>query len=264
MDSHIQIPKCVLRKFTNEKQIFHKYEINTKRISKGNPKKTGTEENYYSESMEKVLNLNLENKLPILLNFAEEIKNTKNYININDEIQDIGMLYFKSLIFRNLNFHNQVKEKSVFAQFINKTYINDFCVNYGMNENLDNYFVGTKFDKKVSLENLDITFLNNYTKIPFVLPYCGMYSCDFNKKYAIFIPLNSFCCMMLLQKGEACNQIFYVEEDNIKLIEKMNKIAVNKQINEGNGYIICCDKNYLKHKLKEMNVDINENKKVGE
>jgi len=56
MNSHIQIPKCVFKEFAKDNKGFFKYNIKTKIISRGYPKTTLTEEDYYSEKMEKTLN----------------------------------------------------------------------------------------------------------------------------------------------------------------------------------------------------------------
>jgi 3-phosphoshikimate 1-carboxyvinyltransferase len=44
MNSHITVPKCVLKQFALDKNGFYKYDVQTKIISRGYPKTTFTEE----------------------------------------------------------------------------------------------------------------------------------------------------------------------------------------------------------------------------
>ena len=40
MNSHITVPKCVLKQFALDKNGFYKYDVQTKIISRGYPKTT--------------------------------------------------------------------------------------------------------------------------------------------------------------------------------------------------------------------------------
>ena len=56
MDSHIQMPKFMLRRFENEQHELLYYDVETNVIAKGFPKSINTEEDYYSDVMESILN----------------------------------------------------------------------------------------------------------------------------------------------------------------------------------------------------------------
>ena len=56
MNSHILIPKCVLKKFVNDKQYYFKYDIITDKITKAYPKTTNTAPDYFSPKITEAIN----------------------------------------------------------------------------------------------------------------------------------------------------------------------------------------------------------------
>ena len=101
MDSHILIPKSVYKRFVNEKKFYYKYDIKNRKVRKGYPKTTFTQQNYFSDYMEKTLNKYIEIPLKKLLNFADKIDLDAEEIIFDEELQYIAKSYIISLTARN-------------------------------------------------------------------------------------------------------------------------------------------------------------------
>ena len=71
VNSHIQMPKCVLAEFVNGNKSFYKYNVENGKINIGYPKRTFTSENYYSGAMETALNKHIESPLKNSFGFCK-------------------------------------------------------------------------------------------------------------------------------------------------------------------------------------------------
>lgn len=76
MNSHIQMPKCVLKQFANEDNVLFYYNFKDGHIAKSSAKYINTEKNYYSDEMEMFFNRNIETPFSKVI---EEIKNLIEY-----------------------------------------------------------------------------------------------------------------------------------------------------------------------------------------
>ena len=86
MQSHIQMPRCVLAEFVNGNKSFYKYNVENGKINIGFPKRTFTSENYYSEAMESALNKHIESPLRTLLDFARILPTLTLPITLEDKV----------------------------------------------------------------------------------------------------------------------------------------------------------------------------------
>ena len=60
VNSHIQMPKCVLRNFMDDQQLLHYYDFQTGTIKQGRAASLDTELGYYSQDVEDYLRDNVE------------------------------------------------------------------------------------------------------------------------------------------------------------------------------------------------------------
>lgn len=240
MKSHIQIPRCVLKEFVNEKNYFYKYDVLKDEITKGFPKTTYTAENYYSDAIEKALNKYVETPLKKLLNYARKFPEEE-IIRVEDDLLDISRIYFKSLIARSPQLLRSVSDNGVHLQFVAPQDQHDMVVDFAMRD--------PRMDRFKN--EYDFTFMVNKTKTPFVIPTRGAYEFSINGTQCIGVPLTPWCALLLKLKGEKLlsgkgdNVVVVISEGLDEMVTKINSFAFTKQKRDGCGYVICHDEDQL-------------------
>lgn len=244
MNSHILIPKVLLKEFLGSELFYYKYEVNKNCISKGFPKKTFTGLNYYSNCVENFLNEEIENPLKKLLDYVKKMEGLNNKIEIDYSLKNIAWNYIYSIIVRNPKLLKSVVDESEFSFLLGSQTQHDALVLCGLGNEL-----------KIR-DSFDLTFMINRTNIPFILPIRGLYEYSFNGVVCINIPLNPHCCIMLYEKNKLIqkngNEKFYCEVtiDNERFIEDLNCYAFSKQVKDGFGCVISHDLDLLE-KIKD-------------
>lgn len=242
MNSHIQIPKCVFREFALNNHGFYKYSVKSHKITRGYPKTTFTEENYYSETMEHILSKSVESPLNKLLTFARELPNTSLPITYNAEIADIALTYAKSLVARNPLLCESAISHSLLGQFLPKRDQHDYCVSHAMtNEKMTELF-----------SQFDLSFIVNQTETPFVLATRGLYDFTINKTICMISPLNPYCGLFFIEKcktihsqGNGEKEIMFIPTEFDDVVMKINSFALARQMSDGIGYVLSHDSDIL-------------------
>lgn len=192
MNSHIQMPKCILKEFAKVNNGFYKYNVQDGIINRSFPKSTFTEEDYYSDTMEKMLNRFVETPLKKLLDFARTLPNKPLPIVLDNEIREIALFFAKSLIARSPVLYSAVLKKSIFFQVASKQNQHDSIVDHAMrNKKMDELF-----------ERFDFSFMINETSTPFVLPTHGIYEYQIEDVLCMNVPLNPHCAILFKEKGK--------------------------------------------------------------
>ena len=171
IDSHIQMPKCVLKHFANEYQSFYYYDINEsdsrRKIKLGHPKSLNTKKGYYSNEVEQLLQKIIESPLGIEIQYMTS-NNFSEPIDIPVGFRDALLTYIHSLIARAPHMYSTIEKHSfslqIFGDFT-ETGKNDFAVECVLQE----------ATKNSPFKDYIVTILVNKTTIPFVLPIGGMY-----------------------------------------------------------------------------------------
>lgn len=242
MNSHITVPKCVLKQFALDKDGFYKYDVKTKIISRGYPKTTFTEEGYYSELIEGVLCDTIETPLSKLFEYVKGFNNCSLPLIIPADILEISINYFRSLIARSPILCESVNNGSFFFQFTNSQVKHDITLCYALQEE--------KMDELI--DKFELTFMINETDTPFVLPIRGLYEFRINNVLCINIPLNPKCALMLKEKDKRIHT--NIDEKNVitvlpsgydDVVDKINSFAIQRQKEDGFGYVVCNIKNVL-------------------
>lgn len=236
MDSHILIPKCVFKEFVNADKFYYKYSINSRKITKGYPKKTYTKEDYYSEAMEKALNRHIETPLKELLDFARELPLKLDPIIVPPRIKEIALIYAKSLVARSELLFKYVTEDNDILKIATIQDQHDMVVDFAIkNQKTDMFY-----------DMFDISFMVNETDIPFVLPTRGQYEYTIKGVLCINIPLNPYCSLWLKQRGktihpidEGKEEIALIPKDQSDTVLQLNKYAFIRQNQDGLGYVVC-------------------------
>ena len=245
MDSHIIVPKTVYKRFVNDNKYYYKYDIKKCKIVRGFPRTTFTEENYYSEFMEKMLNTHVENPLKKLLDFADGINLDKEEIVFDEKLREIARSYIISLVARNPQMCERLFSNSVVAKFFSQQKKHDLTVALIM-ENKEYYKCFEKFN---------VSFIINASDIPFVLPTRGIYEYSLNGVICLNSPLTPRFSIFLKNREKQIHN----EEDNTFMIvydackiEEMNNCAFVKQKNDNIGYVVSSNKEILEELVKEI------------
>jgi hypothetical protein len=242
MDSHIQMPRVVLKEFVNDRHSYYKYCVLNNEITIGVPKKTYTEQDYYSEEMEQYLNQNIETPLKTLIEFAKSISDKEDIISADSSVIDTGWAYLKSLLARSKTCHNIFQQRLIYGQFfLSSQSQHDLAVHNTFK------LAGTLLNEK----EFDFSFLTNLTSMPLVLPTRGIYEFTYNQVLCLIAPLSPRCAIFLKRHGKMLHPDMY-ENSFIEIpigceerITYLNSIALRQQISEKTGYIVCPKRSVL-------------------
>ncbi len=250
MNSHIIVPKCVLKKFALDCNGFHKYEVQNDRISRGYPKTTFTEKDYYSDTMEELLCISIETPLNRLYEYIEGFKETDilKPIIMDAEIVEIVATYVKSLIARNPRLCDMVNEDNIWTSYMSQQARHDITVFYAMQEKtMDNMF-----------DKFDVSFMINETETPFVLPTRGLFEFCINSIQCMNAPLTPWCAIMLKEKDKAIfnkhlglNEITIFPKGYDDRVMLINHFAMQRQKDDKIGCVICNKREILEKLMLE-------------
>ena len=240
VNSHIQIPKFILKRFMNNKYKALYYVCgDDEEIKKSTPKSFNVEKGYYSDDMEIYLNKEIENKVSKLVCSieAQRDKIIKEEYNINDyfDFENITKKYVYSLIARNKDENDKIKKDYLDIRTIGK-------------ENLIDFSTRIKIEKAFEanlLADYSVTLYFNQTNIPFVLPVDGIIEDD----KSFLCPIGEKNAIYLVYKNNL-DRIKIEEKDEV--IHKLNKDKWEKIRDKRSGFIVSSKEDYLS-KIIESN-----------
>lgn len=251
MDSHIQVPKEVFMGFTNGKHFYFKYDILDNQVKKAFPKSTFTKQGYYSDGMESALNQQIESPLRKLLDRVEELPNEPAVFHMDSELIDLGWNYICSLLARSPNVHETYSSHLIYGQFFMTTQQqHDSAVASGIRI----------AEKWVNDQNYDFSFILNHTSTPFMIPTRGIIECAINSVGCLIAPLTPYCAILLVEHGKPIHpnmqnhivlDILPGDDDRINFF---NCQALQKQINDGIGCVVCTEEDLLYDSLRILGI----------
>lgn len=246
-NSHIQIPKCLLKRFENENHELFYFDNNdyteAAPIKKGHAKTLNTEYGYYSSDVEKVLNTNIETPLGRVLTAINNCDfNAKNIILPTDS-EIIIRNYAYSLLCRSAQILETLKNESIsFRLFIKDgQQQHDIAVIEGMQSAFNiGYF-----------RDWHLAFVLNDTTKPFILPLYGVFSFNDGNRIYLHIPLTpkisaSLICGNKYENYMANKCIPIIRIADEKQIFIINQIGCRYELLHNRGVCISSDKEYLK------------------
>lgn len=248
MNSHIQMPKCVLKRFENQNHSFYYYDVNKGVIgTNGHAKTTNTQFGYYSEKVEKYLNDNIEAPFSTVLQFVENTDFDDLGFVISPEFQYNVKSFVYALIARDPSITSKVDKYSAFWHLLSQQDQHNYAAIQGINLAQESGF----FDSFI------VTFSVNKTKKPFVLPMCGIYSYKLRDAIHVNLPVSPQIAITLVEpKGmpglinDNIVAMYAVEEEII--VDRLNGWAFRTQCNASWGYVVSPEKTILEE-LSEKN-----------
>ena len=227
INSHKRVPKCVLKQFQDEKYFVYFWDLEKGWILNRHAESINTEEGYYSEKMEAFLRDNIETPLGHILGFIKRIEQKDPRFTMGNEKKDIIRRYVYALIARSGKMLTLINEKSIYAQFLSKQEQHDHAVISGLQGAVDLDLFG----------NWEITFIENHTSIPFVLPLCGTYSFSFNGDTMFSVPVTPHYAITFMHPSAVPK---YVVDDVMRLFQVVepyqammfNKFALSSELKD--------------------------------
>ena len=248
INSHIQMPKFMLKRFENENQSFFYYDIKKGFIgSKGHAKTFYTELGYYSEDTERYLSSQIETPFSNLLRIIDCIDFDSESFPISSELDKNVKQFIYALISRSPIMVSGIKKSS------------EFYRNYLSVQKQHDYAVKKGIELAKELHVFDgffVTFAINKSPMPFVLPMCGLYNFKYNQIEMAFLPISPHVAIALVEnKGitmfahDHIISMLLIAEHSFALW--FNKRAFSAQKETGCGYVISSEKAALEACIKD-------------
>jgi len=240
VNSHIQMPKLLLKRFHNEHQSYYAYDVSTGFINKnGSAKSTNTILGYYSNLVEDALQSEIESPFGTLLTTLDSMLNSLDLsvdrFSPPPNYEQVIFSFVHALMARDPYMLDAMKNRSGFSRFLSEIDQHDIAVILGMSEaNEHPPFPGYK-----------PTFMVNTTSTPFVLPVCGMYDFRFDGHIVINLPISKNLAITLishdlLQKmRNQSGAIALIRVDDPLIVQRLNSIAFQAQVQRKWGWVVC-------------------------
>ena len=238
VNSHIQMPRCVLKRFEDAKNKFYYYDIKKRIIgSNGHAKSINTELGYFSPAVEEFLNNYVEKPFSDLLKKIDKIDFDSASFFVPSETNETVKRFMYSLMARSQQMLTETKNNSVFFQFMSSKNQHDYAVGEGIRLAVESNILRDYF----------ITFAVNKSPISFVLPMMGLYSIRINNIGTSFLPISPQLSIVLvnregkdaLTKNGLISMFLITESDKTIWL---NKQAFATQMITGSGYVVSVDK----------------------
>lgn len=242
-NSHIQMPRLILKNFHNEKNEFYYFDFLEQTIKRGHAKTFYAEQGYYSEFVEKYLDKKVESRLGVLVDFLKKT-NFQNGNNPPTDYEEIAYTYLYSLISRAPEFVEAMKNDSCVFQLLSKVDQHDIAAHDAL----------VMAKKRHILVEYKVAFLLNNATEQFVLPAGGIV------QYG-----TRLVCPISLWRGFIFDKNIITEEAEIGLFEiqtvneiiNINMEAARQEQLRNKKYIVASKKEILRKLLEALGVTVN-------
>lgn len=249
--SHIQMPKLLLKRFLNEQNKFFYYDVSKKFIGKnGTAKSTNTEYGYYSIDTEHYLRDNIETPFGEILSDIDNVDFEQGCFSMPKNFTETTKNFIYALLSRDPDMLQKIKQHSTFAQFYHERTLHDYAaINV----------IDIAERNKLFAEYI-VTFMENRTGTPFVLPIKGLFEYTLNGHSIINLPISPTRAICLVHKDHSN---YLIQKDGTKAmfmvniseqIKKINESAFLAQKRQNQGVVICPQQEELT-RLSKMNLN---------
>ena len=237
MNSHITIPKCVLKNFTNPRGKIYSYDLCKKSYGEVTPSDFNTGANYYSIQMEIFLGGNIEKEVGYLIkDLKANFSNEK--IILRGKHEKTIRNYICALYSRNTKFHADIKNSLLPQEQELEQMKNDFLAYKGfelVQIKFSQYYVSCMF----IIDNSE-----------FILTSDGQFCIEFEKDKCkqeyIIAPITTKIALCL-SREEVDHEIIPVDKEVAK---ELARFSIQSQIEHEYGCILSSDKLYLENMIK--------------
>lgn len=248
VNSHIQMPKLLLKRFHNEYNRFFYYDVQKEFIgTNGTSKSVNTEYGYYSPSTEHFLRDHIETPFGKIVAYIEKIDFRQDSFCMTSDFEEVTRNFIYALLARDPETVGEMNKNSIFLQFLPARARHDIAARNGI-----------AFAKKNNVwGEYTLTFTVNCTEIPFVLPLMGIYSYSMNGHSVLNLPISPTKALCLVHQDYAKRllhsdgKISMFMINNPEQLKKLNLFAFTAQKRHNWGCIICPQREELE-RLKEL------------
>lgn len=219
VDSHVQIPKTMLKYFRTGNSLYYISTLNNK-INRSSARRYNTKFGYYSLCFEEYLSKNYESIIVDIINtilpFVERKKTIITFKNLEEKVNKL----FLMSLFRNTKYVEEINNYSVFSQIIDGGYTPEYIAYVGEETN-KNYIKG--YTPVVLINETDrgmLTIKSLFSN----LRIDGGVKCmliPLHPKFAIALVPNEYYKKMIEEQGE---------QTYLKLNEDKELLQLNKQL----------------------------------
>lgn len=247
VNSHIQMPKEVIKRFHNQFNLCCYYNVEGNFIgTKGTAESLNTEWGYYSIGAEHYLRDAIETPFGKVLAYIDTLDFGQNGICLNSDFEESVRNFICSLIARDPMIMREMGADGNLLSFLPEQVQHDYIAVNGYNLVKRNGF----------LSDYLLTFLINETEVPFVLPVGGLYNYSFKGNSAINLPISKNLALCFVHKGledemVKGNSVTMLSFSDPDVIMRMNNWAFRGQKERGWGYVVCPERNEL-DRLKKL------------
>ena len=225
-NSHIQMPKTVLKEFENkEKRCLYYYSFADQKIHRGHAKTLNTELGYYSDSTEDFLSKKIETKLGMLISQLK-LMSFENGEIAPKEYEEVAFSYIYSLISRSSSFFESMKASSTFFQLFDVTSQHDVAAQNG-------YVTACELGL---LKNYKVGFVLNEAEESMVIPTGGVVQLGMSL-YCPLTPRRGICFISSANKKFYADNQIPVMSIGDEMINKINVMSFKQERERDKGYI---------------------------
>lgn len=230
VDSHVQIPKVILKSFTTNNQLYY-IDLKDKKIKRSGAGTFNTKFGHFSKMYEDFLSLKYENVLGMLKELVENFYDGRiNVIDLKKYIKTMKELFIIA-DFRNPDFIDRMNKKS-YTSLIVGGYTTEHVTSIAMQENLINFY-----------DNMGIFLVINKTNANFLTCKSMYYDISIdNGNKCLFMPLHPKYGIMLVPneyyKEKTINGNKYMSIEKETFVEQSNNILIQLMLKNTNECII--------------------------
>lgn len=252
MNSHILIPKCVLKKFALDGGRLYYFDLKESRIVSGYAATLNTKEGYYSREIEQFLSANIETPIGkvigILKKGYDDLEKTGK-IEIKISTQNFQALknYVYSLLTRSPNMAKQVKENLIFRKCFSSQNIHDIAF-------YDGYYLA---QNEAFLNEFKLSFIFCEGQNEFVIPMQGYCSYLYGKTECCVVQLTSKIAALFFKGDDVNLGVSIVPKE---YVDKINAISFEQQIKSDYGFIAAINRTTIEETVTRYNKNAKDEK----
>lgn len=221
VDSHIQLPKLLLKNYRTNYNLFY-LNTSSNKIIKSSAKNYNTSFGYYSLTFEEYLSITYEKIISSIIElFIPFINQEVTTITLTDLNTNINKLFFMALI-RNPKYIKEINEHSLTAQLFDGGYDAEYLAITGEKMNT-NFIKGYTPVPLINTTNKNLVTIKSLVSNLYIDGGIECMAMLLHPKFAIALVPNDYYKKMIDEQGEQT----YLQLNDEKALIKMNKQIYN-------------------------------------
>lgn len=190
MNSHIQIPRFLLRNFEDQEGTLYQLDAKSMIINRGHARTINTKKGYFSNEIENMMQQYFESPFSKLLKSIQNPDSDTSHYDVPDDFEKIIKKFVLLTMARTPEMYESIVSNAVYARFVsvNEDDKADIAVETCMTLGVETVF-----------DSFTIAFLHNRSVVPFVLPICGLYNAPFMRHSCMVYPMTPHFAILLIK-----------------------------------------------------------------